>query len=202
MPKLMNTLYVTTQGSYLFCENEAIAVKIGGEVKVRLPAHTIETVVCFGNTTASTPLIAFCGERGIGLVFLSEYGRFYGRVNGPVSGNVLLRRRQYKASEDPTFSVPFIRGLLSGKLINSRDMLLRSSRAHPDGEAAEKLKTDAAQLAELGEQLQTADCPETLRGIEGVAASVYFGQFDREIGDRFDSPYAGEAASPCLARGS
>lgn len=186
MAKLLNTLYVTTEGSYLFCENEAIAVKIGGEVKVRLPAHTIETVVCFGNTTVSTPLIAFCGERGIGLVFLSKYGRFYGRVSGPVSGNVLLRRRQYKASEDPEFSVSFIRDLLSCKLINSRNMLLRSSREHPDVKAAEELKAAAAQLGELGEQLRTENCPETLRGIEGVAAGIYFGQFDRMLKTKSD----------------
>jgi len=186
MRKLLNTLYVTTEDSYLFCENETIAVKIGGEVKVRLPAHTIETVVCFGNTTVSTPLIAFCGERGIGLIFLSKYGRFYGRVNGPVSGNVLLRKRQYEASEDREFVVPFIKGLISCKLINSRNMLLRSSREHPDRKAAEDLKSAATQLGKMGEQLLMADCPDTIRGIEGVAASIYFSRFDKMLKTKYD----------------
>lgn len=186
MQKLLNTLYITTEESYLFCENEAIAVRIGGEVKVRLPAHTIDTVVCFGNTTVSTPLIAFCGERGIGLVFLSRYGRFYGRVNGPVSGNVLLRRRQHKASDDPAFFMPFIRSLIGCKLINSRNLLLRSSREHPDSNASEELKIAAVKLGELGRQLETANSVESLRGIEGVVASIYFGQFDRMLKTKFD----------------
>lgn len=185
MPKLLNTLYVTTEGSYLFCENETIAVKIGGDVKVRVPAHTIETVVCIGNTTVSTPLIAFCGERGIGLVFLSKYGRFYGRICGPVSGNVLLRKRQYKASDDPAFSVPLIRDLIGCKLINSRNLLLRSSREHPDEKVSEMLKVASRQLSELGAQLQTANSTGSLRGIEGVAAGIYFGQFDSMLKTKF-----------------
>ena len=97
MKKLQNVLYVLTPESYLFCQNEAIAVRIGGEEKARIPSHTIESILCFGNTTVSTPFIRFCGERNIGLTFLSEYGRFYGRVYGPVNRNVLLRKKQYDA---------------------------------------------------------------------------------------------------------
>ena len=101
MKQLQNTLYILTPDTYLFLQNETIAVKVGGVEKVRIPSHTISSIYCFGNVTVSTPLIGFCGERGISLVFLSEYGRFYGRVQGPVSGNILLRRRQFAALEDP-----------------------------------------------------------------------------------------------------
>ena len=97
MKQLQNTLYILTPDTYLFLQNETIAVKVGGVEKVRIPSHTISSIYCFGNVTVSTPLIGFCGERGISLVFLSEYGRFYGRVQGPVSGNILLRRRQFAA---------------------------------------------------------------------------------------------------------
>ena len=92
MKQLLNTLYILTPDTYLFLENEAICVKIGGEEKVRVPAHTIASVYCFGNVTVSTPLIGFCGQRGISLVFLSDYGKFYGRIQGPVQGNIMLRR--------------------------------------------------------------------------------------------------------------
>lgn len=104
MKQLLNTLYILTSDTYLFLENEAIGVKIGGEEKVRVPAHTITSVYCFGNVTVSTPLIGFCGQRGISLVFLSEYGKFYGRIQGPVQGNILLRRRQFAALDDMVLS--------------------------------------------------------------------------------------------------
>lgn len=83
MKQLQNTLYILTPETYLFLQNETIAVKVGGVEKVRIPSHTISSIYCFGNVTVSTPLIGFCGEHGISLVFLSEYGRFYGRVQGP-----------------------------------------------------------------------------------------------------------------------
>lgn len=96
MKKLLNTLYVLTPDSYLFCRNETICIKIGGEEKVAVPAISIDAIVCFGKATVSTPLMGFCAERGISLVFLSETGHFLARVEGPVSGNVLLRKRQYE----------------------------------------------------------------------------------------------------------
>ena len=94
MKKLLNTLYILTPDSYLFFRNETICVRVGGEDKVSVPAISIESIVCFSQVTVSTPLIGFCGERGIGLVFLSPHGRFLGRVMGPVSGNVLLPKKQ------------------------------------------------------------------------------------------------------------
>ena len=67
MKKLLNTLYVLTPDSYLFCRNETICVKIGEDEKVSIPALSVDSIVCFGKNTVSTPLIAFCAERGISL---------------------------------------------------------------------------------------------------------------------------------------
>ena len=92
MKKLLNTLYVLTPDSYLFCRNETIAVKVGGVEKNAVPAKDIEAIVCFGQMTVSTPLLEFCGKRGISVTFLSHHGRFCGRFYGPVNGNVLLRK--------------------------------------------------------------------------------------------------------------
>ena len=97
MRKMLNTLYLLTPDSYLYCRNETIAVKIGGEEKAAVPAKDIEAIVCFGQMTVSTPLIRFCGERGISITFLSPRGEFYGRFYGSVNGNVLLRKRQLDA---------------------------------------------------------------------------------------------------------
>ncbi len=128
MKKLLNTLYVLTPDSYLFVRNGAIAIRIGGEEKASIPAHLIDAIVIFGPNTLSTPLIGFCAERGITISFLSEHGRFYGRVCGPVSGNVLLRKKQYESLNDPKFTKAIVTNVLYAKIRNSKDVLLRRVR--------------------------------------------------------------------------
>ena len=127
MKKLGNVLYIMTENSYLHCDNGTISVKVGGSEKVRIPAHTIEAIICLCNTTVSTPFIGFCGENGISLSFHSDNGKFYGRIYGPVNGNVLLRRKQYQLL-DSEGSVDVVRNILSGKIMNSRNFLLKSAR--------------------------------------------------------------------------
>ena len=100
MKKLLNTLYVTTQGAYLSKEGETVVVKVDGDVRLRLPVHTISGIVCFGNVGCSPFLMGFCAENQVGVSFLTEHGRFLARVQGPVSGNVLLRREQYRRADD------------------------------------------------------------------------------------------------------
>ena len=180
MKKLLNTLYVLTPDSYLYCRNENICVKIGDEDKVSVPALSIEAIVCFGKNTVSTPLIGFCAERGISLVFLSEHGRFLARVEGPVSGNVLLRKRQYESLSDHGFSVYFVRTLLMAKIRNSKTVLLRSARSEDSGDTV--LYDAAGQLSGLAKTLLDADSIDTMRGIEGAAATIYFSCFDRMLG--------------------
>ena len=100
MKRHQNTLYVTTQGAYLAKDGEAVAVRVGEEVRLRVPIHTLGGIVCFGQVGASPFLLGFCGERGVAVAFLTENGRFLARVQGPVSGNVLLRREQYRRADD------------------------------------------------------------------------------------------------------
>lgn len=178
MKQLQNTLYILTQGTYLHCDNQSIAVEVGGTIRTRIPAHTLESICCFGNIVVSTPLIGFCGSNGIGLSFVSETGKFLGRVHGPVSGNVLLRKKQFLATEDPLFSVSIIQSILCGKLVNSRNLLLRSAREQKDTEQAQRLLDAAKQLSEFAPMLEKADSPDNLRGLEGAAATVYFRHFD------------------------
>ena len=130
MKKLLNTLFVTTQGAYLSKEGETVVVSVDKEVKLRIPIHTLGGIVCFGNVLCSPFLMGFCAENGVGLSFLSEYGRFLARVQGPVSGNVLLRREQYRRADDPEFSAGMARMALTGKIANSRTVLQRAMRDH------------------------------------------------------------------------
>lgn len=179
MRKLGNTLYILTSGSYLYCQNETIAVKIGGEDKVRIPAHTIDSIICLTNTSVSSPFIAFCGERGIGLSFHSDNGRFYGRICGPVSGNVLLRKRQFELIDSPD-SVSIVRNIIFGKISNCRTLLLRAARNSSENNSAQLIDS-AGMLQEQCNFLQSAENIDSIRGIEGAAANIYFRAFDGMI---------------------
>lgn len=179
MKKMGNTLYILTSGSYLYCQNETIAVKIGGEDRVRIPAHTIESIICLTNTTVSSPFIAFCGEHGIGLSFHSDSGRFYGRIYGAVNGNVLLRKKQFMILETPE-SASIVRNILTGKLTNCRNLLQRSARNTTDEKAA-VLIDSAVMIQDQLELLQTAESIDSMRGIEGAAATIYFRAFDNML---------------------
>lgn len=183
MKKLLNTLYVLTPDSYLFCRNETVCVQVGDAEKVSVPAVSIEAIVCFGKMTVSTPLIGFCAEHGISLVFLTEHGQFLARVEGPVSGNVLLRKRQYESLHEPAFVTGFVRDLLLAKLRNSKCVLLRAAR-NMQGEDA-PLYRAAERLGEQAQALTRADTVDTMRGIEGAAASIYFSCFDQMLGSHF-----------------
>ncbi len=176
MKKLCNTLYILTENSYLHCENGTICVKIGGCEKTRIPAHTIESIICLCNTTVSSPFIGFCGEKGISLSFHSDNGRFYGRITGPVSGNVLLRQKQYQwiGSQE---SIEITRNIVSGKLLNSRNLLLKSARNTLDHKA-DVLRNAAEMLSEQQTALEIAESIDSIRGIEGAAATIYFRAFD------------------------
>ncbi len=176
MKKLLNVLYIITENSYLHCENNTICVKIGGADKVRIPAHTIESIICLCNTTVSTPFIGFCGENGISLSFHSDNGKFYGRIYGAVNGNVLLRRKQYGII-GKSDSVEIVRNILRGKIINSKNTLMRAARGTSNDEE-NSLRKAACLLEEQLLLLETADTIDSMRGIEGSAASIYFRVFD------------------------
>ena len=180
MKKLLNTLYILTPDSYLYCRNENICVKIGDEDKVSISDLSIEAIVCFGKNTVSTPLIGFCAERGISLMFLSEHGRFLARVEGPVSGNILLRKRQFESLSDYNFSSSFVRTLLMAKIRNSKTVLLRSARSEESADSA--LYGAASRLSELAKALHDVASIDTMRGIEGAVATIYFSCFDRMLG--------------------
>jgi len=179
MKKHLNTLFVTTQGAYLAKEGESVIVRVEKQTRLRIPVHTLGGIVCFGNVGCSPFLMGFCAERDVAISFLSEYGRFLARVQGPVSGNVLLRREQYRKADDMTFSAQMARSVLTGKVANCRTVLQRALRDHSD-----KLDTDQVSQASRqisGSRLQEDVPLNSLRGIEGDAAHVYFKVFDHLI---------------------
>lgn len=181
MKHLLNVLYILTADSYIYKQGETICVKIGGQEKVRVPVHTIESVVCFGNTTVSTPFIEFCGERGVGLTFLSDYGKFYGRINGPVHGNVLLRMSQYNRMKEKDKVINLSKNFVAAKIANSRNTLLRSARENNDYQVQTALRDAAKEMAIIAKELNQVESLDALRGIEGICAKHYFNVFDNLI---------------------
>lgn len=182
MRKLLNTLYVTNPDVYLSKDGDNVVAKINQEEVLRVPAINLEGIVCFNRMGASQYLMAMCAEHGIGLCFLSPNGRFLARVTGNTSGNVLLRRKQYRVADDKNQSLEISKIMISGKVYNSRKVVERFKRDHV---------TDDAQLARIEAisrslkvnmgQVAMAQTANELRGLEGDAAGNYFSVFDDMI---------------------
>jgi CRISPR-associated protein Cas1 len=181
MKKLLNTLYVTTQGAYLSKDGETISVSIEKEVKLRLPVHTIGGIVCFGNVMMSPFLMGFCAQNNVGVSFLTEYGRFLARIQGPVSGNVLLRREQYRKADSEAFSSGIAQAVLVGKISNCRTVVQRSVRDHGDKINLDETGFVIKKLTNYIGQLNSELSLDAVRGMEGDAARNYFSVFNQLI---------------------
>ncbi|MFQ5448974.1 MAG: type I-C CRISPR-associated endonuclease Cas1c [Nitrospinaceae bacterium] len=181
MKQLLNTLYVTTQGTYLAREGETVLVRVEQETRLRVPIHTLGGIVCFGQVSCSPPLMGLCGARQVSLSFLTERGRFLARVQGPISGNVLLRRQQYRCADREEFSAELSRSMVLAKIANCRTVLLRAARDHPHGSEGGDMERTAPRLARLLDELRQTVSLDTVRGREGEAARIYFDVFDHLI---------------------
>ena len=153
MKKHLNTLFITTQGAYLSKDGETVVVKVQNEIRLRMPVHTIGGIVCFGNVLCSPFLLGFCAENGVAVSFLTEHGRFLARVQGPVSGNVLLRRGQYRKADDPKAMVEIVRSVLTGKLANCRTVLQRALRDHGEKVNVSAIKEASSRMTHYLERL-------------------------------------------------
>jgi len=191
MKRLLNTLYVTTDGAYLSRDGETVRVQVGKETKLRVPIHTLGGIVCIGRISCSPPLLGLCGQCGVTVSFLSDRGRFLARVEGPVSGNVLLRREQFRQADQPEKAAELARSVVIAKVVNCRTVLLRAAReeSNPGASGAEALREAALRLARILEQLQQPLPLEAVRGREGEAAKVYFNVFDHLIVAQKDEFY-------------
>lgn len=164
MRRYLNTLYVQTEGAWLRKDGANIVVEVDGTEKGRVPAHLLGGVVCFGRVGVSPPLLGFCCESGVTVTWLSDNGRFLARAEGPVSGNVLLRREQYRRSDDASGCAGIVRSIVLAKTLNQRTVLRRALRDHGAAmaeparaavEAVERRLTDIARRSQV-DQAATA----------------------------------------------
>ncbi len=181
MKRHLNTLYVTTRGAHLGKDGETIVVRANDDLLLRVPFLTIASVVCFGNVSLTPALMAACAEHDVAVAFLSEHGRFLARIIGKTSGNVLLRREQYRRADRDSDTLGIARAIIAGKLVNSRMVLLRGARDRAGSDDVATLTHTAARMAAYLTALESASSLDEARGLEGAAAREYFGAFNALI---------------------
>ncbi len=171
---LLNTLFVQTQGAYLRLEGDTVRVEVEGELRLQVPLHHLGGLVLFGNVLVSPFLLARCAEDGRAVVWLSESGRFQGRLEGPVSGNVLLRRAQHQALDREDKALALAKAFVGAKVRNAKAVLQRALREREgSGLLRQAVEAQEAVLAYLSQ----ARTLEEVRGLEGQAAAAYFSAF-------------------------
>lgn len=181
MRKLLNTLYVNTPDAYLSLDGENVVVSSEGQELKRVPLHNLENIVTFGWQGASPTLMRHASELGIGIAFFSNSGRFLCRVEGEKRGNVLLRREQYRIADNERRSLAIVRNMIGAKTVNSRAVLMRALRVHPMLFESDKISSAADKLLGSLADIKTADDIDSIRGIEGSNAAIYFNVLDNLI---------------------
>lgn len=204
MRRMLNTIYVTSEDAWLRKDGANLVVEVDGVERGRAPLHMLEGVVSFGRPGASPALLAACAEAGIAVSLLDPNGRFLARVEGPCTGNVLLRRTQFRVADMPSQTVPIVRGIVAAKAANQRTVIRRALRDHGDTMPAsdrEALESAERRLTDVARRTLVAAEVALLRGLEGEAAQVYFGCFNHLL--RSDDPafiFGGRSRRPPLDR--
>ena len=181
MKKLLNTLYITSENSYLALDGENVVVLEGKEEIGRVPLHNLEGIVSFGYRGTSPALMGACADRNISLSYLTPQGKFLASVSGKIRGNVILRQQQYDSSRDEKISLDVARTCILGKIFNARWVLERAVRDHGMQIDVDLVKNASGYLKNSLKRIQCCQSKEQLRGYEGEAASVYFSAFDQLI---------------------
>jgi len=174
----LNTLFVSTDGAYLAKEGLALTVRVERQVVFRTPIHTLDSVVCFGRVGCSPSAMALCAENGVSVSLCTPYGRLLGRIVGFTSGNVLLRREQFRRADDDSASLALALPMVQAKIANSRAVLLRARRDGSADDRADRLAAAAVRLAQSVDQATAAPSLDALRGVEGDASRDYFAVFN------------------------
>lgn len=181
MRHMLNTLFVLTEDAYISLDNQNVVVRREDEVIGRVPLHTLERIIYFGYKGASPILMGECVTRGIGLSFHSPRGKFLARASGFSTGNVFLRKEQYRISDNSERSCQIAKNFITGKIYNSRTVIERMKRDHPLSIDLEAFDNVSVSLKLLVKEARRCADLDVLRGIEGRAAQQYFSVFDMMI---------------------
>jgi len=189
MRKLLNTLFINQPSVYLSLDGENIVLKKDNDTIGRLPLHNLESIVSFGYSGASPALMGYCAERNISLVFLTNNGRFLARVSGKSRGNVILRKKQYRISDNELESAKVARNFIIGKIFNTKWIIERMTRDYPLRINVAQFKEVSLQLSKIIHEVRYCEDLERLRGLEGQAAVSYNKLFNQMILQQKDDFY-------------
>lgn len=182
MKKLLNTLYITSPDAWVHRDGETVEIQLQGNKVGKLPVHGLESIVCMGyNVLMSPAVMELCASQGVSMVYLNQNGRFQARVEGPLSGNVLLRKEQYRISDEESRALPIAKACVAAKIQNSRSNLMRHLRNHQNTDGKEDIEKAINRLAILLKEAQDSATLDELRGYEGICADEYFSVFDHMI---------------------
>lgn len=199
MKRMLNTLYVTTQGAYLSKERETAVISINKKNILRVPLSNLDGIICFGQVSCSPHLMGHCASKDVTISFLSEWGKFLARVVGPVSGNVMLRREQYRKADDEISSAEIARSVVIAKIYNSYSVLARAIRDYGERLNKSKLNDALIYLKSNAKKTSQARNVDTIRGFEGESAKIYFQVFDDLIvSQKEDFKFTGRNRRPPL----
>lgn len=194
MRKLLNTLYVTTPEAYLSKDGLNVVVSVKQDEIFRIPIVNIEGIVTFGYLGASPGLMKLCSEYNVSMCFLSPTGKFVGRFQGPVKGNVLLRTKQWETAKDSESALSVSRLFVAGKIQNYRNILLRFLRDNGENAAVREAINHLKYSKRKALDSLNLDY---LRGVEGDAANRYFDVFPHLIlHQKGDFVFAGRNRRP------
>jgi CRISPR-associated protein Cas1 len=181
MKRLLNTLYITRNGAYIHRERETLVVEVDKVKALQIPVLSISGIVAIGRVMMSPGAMALCAEKDIAISFLTEHNRFLARVSGEQSGNVLLRRAQYRIADDEERCREIVRCIVAAKVSNTRTILQRALRNHPDNDGDGAIAAAVERLARIKKCVSEAASANSIRGYEGEAAREYFAVFNSLI---------------------
>jgi len=181
MKQLLNTLYVTTPNAYLRLDGETVCIMVDKQKRLQVPLHHLSAFVLFDHVMLSPALLGRCAADGRSIIWLNRSGRFMARMEGPVNGNILLRKAQFKASEEAQQCLQLACSFIAGKIRNSRQLLMRAARDCKNQHDKDSLQQASSLLAGNLKKLQQLDNLDALRGIEGDSAHLYFAALPNAI---------------------
>jgi len=185
MKQVLNNLYVMTPHSYLNLQNDTVVISVEREKKLQVPLHHLGAIICFGDIMLTPALLWRCADEGKSVVYLDHHGRFKARLEGAVSGNILLRKAHFLAADDAEICLELARSFIAGKLQNARQLLVRGARESVQEEDKAALRLVVKSLARSIEKLSQVTELNVLRGIEGEAARLYFSVLGRLIKPKY-----------------
>lgn len=173
----MGTVYITHDDAFIGKTDERLNVKSNKQKLLDVPLIKVDGIVVLGRATISPAVVNELLERHIPLSFLTNTGRYMGRLEPELTKNIFVRQAQWQAAGESEKAIHLVRGFVRGKLKNYRMMLARTLRKHPELQ----LQAAISRLENTISPIEKTNSIDSLRGLEGAGSAAYFGAFNQLI---------------------